>query len=77
MTDGVLRLSERFIQPREVVVAVGQIRILGERGLVCLERGGRIAQILEQYALVEEQQRIRPRVVAGESCNSRSTSRTL
>src|SRR5215469_7955778 len=56
MTDSVLRLAERLVQPREVVVAVGEIRILGQCGLIGVERGGRIAQILQQYTLVEEQQ---------------------
>ena len=32
MPDGVLRLAERLVEPREIVVAVGQTRILADRG---------------------------------------------
>src|SRR5579862_555664 len=60
VTDGVLRLAERLVEAREVVVTVGEVGILLERGLVGIERRTDVAEILEQHALVEEQQRVAP-----------------
>src|SRR6266436_8904362 len=56
--DGVLRLAQCFVQPREVEVTVRQIGILFKRCLVRRERRRRFPQILEQHALVEQQQRV-------------------
>src|SRR5580700_12031072 len=56
--DGVLRLAQRFVEPREVVVTVRQIGILFKRRLVRRERRRGFSQILEQHALVEKQQRV-------------------
>src|ERR1700683_4357587 len=59
MADGVLRLTEEFVQTGDVVMAVRQLRIRIKCSLIRGERGGRLAQIFEQYALVEKQQRVR------------------
>src|SRR5579862_923198 len=62
MPDRVLRLAEGLVEAREVVVAVGEIGVRGERTLVRGERGARLADVLEQHRLVEEQQRIESHV---------------
>src|SRR2546422_9539998 len=72
--DGVLRLTQRFIEPGEVVVTVRQIGVLFECRLVRRERGRGLPQILEQHALVEQQQRVRTRSEerrVGKECRSR------
>src|SRR5882672_5126868 len=63
MLQRLLGPAERFAQEREVVVAVGEARVLVQRPLVCIHRGALAAHVLEQDAQVVEQQRL---VAAGE-----------
>src|SRR5947208_17176831 len=56
--DRTLRLAEGFVKSREVVVAVGELGVSLERPRVSGERRGGVPEILEQHAVVEEQQRI-------------------
>src|SRR5579883_609374 len=58
MADGMLSLARRFVQPRQVVMAVGEVRILGNGGVVGLESRLLLSQILERDTQVEEQQGI-------------------
>ena len=53
MTDCVLRLAESFVKPREVVVAIGQARILADRGLVGFDGRLRAAEIFEEMSTSE------------------------
>jgi hypothetical protein len=50
MSDGVLWLAHRLVQARAVVVTVDETRILLDRGLIGLERGGRTPYLLPAAA---------------------------
>ena len=59
VADGVLRLTEGFIEPRQVEVAVREGRILDDRRLIRLEGRTRATQVFEHDAEIEHQHRVR------------------
>src|SRR6185437_14649143 len=58
VADRMLCLAGRFVEPRQVVMAVGEVGILGDGSVVRLESRFLLPQVLECNTQVEEQQRI-------------------
>src|SRR6185312_17417273 len=61
--DRVLRVPERFVEAREVVVTVRERRIFLDRRLVRLECGARLAEVLQEHSAVEHQQSVGPALI--------------
>src|SRR5215469_16698858 len=58
VADGVLKLPRRLVHPREVVVAVGEVRVVRDGGVVGVERRMLVSQVLERDAEIELEQRV-------------------
>ena len=53
MSDRVLAFAGRLVQARDIEVRIGEVRILGERLLIDLDRLVRAPGILQQHGEIE------------------------
>src|SRR5690349_15273703 len=56
MPDCVLGLAHRLVKTREVEVAVGEVRVLFDGGVVGLDGGAGFPEVLKQHAVVEHEE---------------------